>query len=682
MTVPAVPVRNQHATESIGIASLVASPVGDPVESPAGSPDVSSSASTARDARDPASSGHGDPTAAVEPLRSEPRPTQPPGGNAWTDGLQAAALVVGIVFVVFLVYNALAFPPGARGPVCIHDAGMIALGVALYMVCRRRALSLTAAHLGAAILSLSVLSNILLAAALGASPLFTHYVSVLIIASAGSVMLARWAIGIAVVEVVAWAVVAQRLLPAAELQLHAFVILSTLAVAAIVQLGRTRARTRIQELRAGDARREQALQQALAEADEARRGLDRKVEDRTAALRDELEERTRLEEQLRHAQKLEAVGRLAGGIAHDFNNLLTVIRMSLVTVGGAALTDEMREALSDASDATDRAAGLTHDLLAFARKQTLQRTTVAVADILGGVERMVRRVAEASIRLEVRAAPEIGEVIADRLQIEQVLLNLAINACDAMGNRGTLTITADAAELAGADAARHRVRPGHWVRIAVTDTGAGMDEATRRSVFEPFFTTKEVGRGTGLGLAVAHGIVTQHGGLIDVESELGVGSTFTVRLPQARGTTQRHAAVAVAPEAVTAGETVLVVEDEAAVRRAMQRNLERLGYRVIAASDGEDALRIAAGLPGIDLLLTDVVMPGMDGPTLACGLREKWPGLPVLFVTGYSADRLERTGAVGPYDRVLEKPYHLAELTRTIRQMLEARTSRASAPRG
>jgi signal transduction histidine kinase/ActR/RegA family two-component response regulator len=676
MTAPAVPVRDQHATDSIGIASLVTSPAG----SPAGSPAEPSGASTARDAPEPVSSGRGDPPVGVElPRPSEPDPTETRDGNAWTDGLQAAALVVGIVFVVFLIYNAVAFPPGARGPVCLHDGGMIALGFGIYARCRRgRALSLTAVHLVAAILSISVLSNMLLAAVLGASPLFTHYVGVLIIGSAGSVMLAHWAIGIAVVEVVAWAVVAQRLLSGAELRLHAFVIVSTLAVAAIVQLGRSRARTRIQELRAGDARREQALQQALAEADEARRGLDRKVEDRTAALRDELEERGRLEEQLRHAQKLEAVGRLAGGIAHDFNNLLTVIRMSLVTVGVAALSDEMREALSDASDATDRAAGLTHDLLAFARKQTLQRTTVAVADILGGVERMVRRVAEASIRFEVRAAPEVGEVIADRHQIEQVLLNLAINACDAMGNRGTLTITADAAELAGADAARHRVRPGHWVRIAVTDTGAGMDEATRRSVFEPFFTTKEVGRGTGLGLAVAHGIVTQHGGHIEVETELGVGSTFMVLLPRSRGTSPRSVVAVAQPVAARAHETVLVVEDEAAVRRAVQRNLERLGYRVIAAHDGEDALRTAAGLEAIDLVLTDVVMPGMDGPTLAGRLRESWPALPVLFVTGYSADRLERTGAVGPHDRVLEKPYELAELTRTIRQMLEARAAAAA----
>jgi signal transduction histidine kinase/ActR/RegA family two-component response regulator len=448
-------------------------------------------------------------------------------------------------------------------------------------------------------------------------------------------------------------------------------------VAFIVHVGRNRARARIVELRSGDARRELALQGALGEADEARRGLDRKVEERTAALRTELEERERLEEQLRHAQKLEAVGRLAGGIAHDFNNLLTVIRMSLLTVSELDVPDDVRDAIRDASDATDRAAGLTHDLLAFARKQTLERTSVAVTDILGGVERMVRRVAEASIRLEVRVAPGAGEVVADRHQIEQVLLNLAINACDAMDNRGTLSVAAEAVELAGADAARHRVRPGPYVRVAVTDTGAGMDEATRRSVFEPFFTTREAGRGTGLGLAVAHGIVTQHCGQIDVESEPGKGSTFIVFLPRAGRTTP--GAATARPQAFRGHETVLVVEDEPAVRRAVQRNLERLGYHVIAAQDGEDALRIAESLDGIDLLLSDVVMPGIDGAELACRLRARWSDLPVLFVTGYSADRLARTGAVGPHDRVLEKPYQLEELTRTIRSMLEACVVRSDA---
>jgi signal transduction histidine kinase/CheY-like chemotaxis protein len=596
-------------------------------------------------------------------------------------------MAVGILFSVFSVDNWLRYPPAVRTVVVIYDLGLVALGFTLYAVCRRVVLSSRGIHLGAAALSFAVLGQILLAASLGLSPLFSFFVSILVIASAGSVLSVIWAVVIALVEVAAWAVVAKAILSPEQFELNALAVMTSVGVAFIVHVGRHRARARILELRAGDAEREHALQQALAEADEARRGLDRKVEERTAALRDEfakrerlLEECERLEDQLRHAQKLEAVGRLAGGIAHDFNNLLTVIRMSHITLREpSAPADEVRDAMRDASDATDRAAGLTHDLLAFARKQTLQRATVTVSDILASVERMVRRVAEATIRIEVRVASDVGEVVADRHQIEQVLLNLAINACDAMANRGALSVTAEVVELTADDATQHGLRPGEYVRVAVTDTGTGMDDATLRSIFEPFFTTKEVGRGTGLGLAVAHGIVTQHGGQITVDSELGKGSTFTVFLPQARGTSARHVIPTAKPLASPGGETVLVVEDEAAVRRAVQRNLQRLGYRVLVASDGEDALRIAESLEAIDLLLSDVVMPGMDGPEVACRLRAKWSDLPVLFVTGYSADRLAPSGVIGPHDRVLEKPYQLEELARTIRQMLEARVSRTQA---
>jgi signal transduction histidine kinase/ActR/RegA family two-component response regulator len=594
-----------------------------------------------------------------------------------TESLQPATLAGSIVLFGFTVYHALALAPRIRGVVVGYDIAVGVMLLAVHMMCRRSALSPRAFHWITSALSLAVSGGFLLCGLLGANPLFSHFESLVAIGTVVVIPTPRWASAVIAIQLAAWAVVAYLVLPRSELGLDAFVMASSIAVCYIIHAGRYRARLRILELRAGDAQREQALQRALTEADEARRGLDRKVEERTGALRNELEERERLEEQLRHAQKLEAVGRLAGGVAHDFNNLLTVIRMSHTTLGEADATpDELRDAMRDASDATDRAAALTHDLLAFARKQTLQRNNVAVEDILGGVERMVRRVAEASIRLEVAIAPDAGDVLADRHQIEQVLLNLAINACDAMGNRGTLTIAAEPVELEGAEAAAHSLRPGIYVRIAVTDTGTGMDEATRRSVFEPFFTTKEVGRGTGLGLAVAHGIVTQHGGQIEVESELGVGSTFTVWLPRARGISQRNAVATTRPVASLAGETVLLVEDEAAVRRAVQRTLDRLGYRMVAASDGEDALRLAEQLGRIDLLLTDVVMPGIDGPELACRLRERWGDLPVLFVTGYSADRLARNGAVGPHDRVLEKPYQPVDLARTIRQMLEARMSR------
>ncbi len=584
---------------------------------------------------------------------------------------------MGVLFLIFGACNWLTFPHDIRVPIVAFDAVLSATGLVMYRVCARIRLSSRGTYLAASAMSFAVLCNILFVAALGQAPLFSFYVAVLVIASAGSVLSPHWALAIGTVELGGWAVVAAHILTPDAFLREAFVLIASVAVAAIVHVGRYRARTRILELRAGDARREQVLQQALAEADEARRSLDRKVEDRTAALRNELEERARLEAQLRHAQKMEAVGRLAGGIAHDFNNLLTVIRMSLLTMAEPGFsTDDVHDAIRDATEATDRAAALTHDLLAFARKQTLERATVAVSDILGSVERMIRRVAEASIRIDVQIAGDVGEIVADRHQIEQVLLNLAINACDAMANRGSLTLRVDTIERLGPAAARHGVRPGIYVRVAVSDTGTGMDEATRRAAFEPFFTTKEVGRGTGLGLAVAHGIVTQHGGEIEVESELGVGSTFTVLLPRARGTSPRSLAAVVNPLASLGRETLLVVEDEAAVRRAVRRNLERLGYQVIAACDGEDALRIAASLPEIDLLVSDVVMPGIDGPQLACELRARWRDLPVLFVTGYSADRLARSDALGPHDRVLEKPYQLDELARTIRAMIDARVAR------
>ena len=597
-----------------------------------------------------------------------------------TDSLRPAGIAVGLLFFAFSLYSPFGFPPGTRVTLVAYDLVLVAAGFAVYAACRRVSLRAHQAYGLTALLSFGVLGNVLLAGWMGANPVFSFSIAILLIASAGTLVSTFWACVISFVEVAGWVLLARAVLPRGEWMQQAYTVFSGLTVAFLVHASRRIATSRILELRVGDARREQALQRALAEADEARRGLDRKVEERTAALRTELEERERLEAQLRHAQKLEAVGRLAGGVAHDFNNLLTVIRMSHTTLAEPdASADDQRDAMRDASDATDRAAALTHDLLAFARKQTLQRNNVAVADILGGVERMVRRVAEASIRLEVTVSADAGDVLADRHQIEQVLLNLAINACDAMGNRGTLTIAAATVELDGADAANHRVRPGVYVRIAVTDTGTGMDDATWRLAFEPFFTTKEVGRGTGLGLAVAHGIVTQHGGQIEVESELGAGSTFTVLLPRSRGVSQRNAVAAARPATSLAGETVLLVEDEVAVRRAVQRTLERLGYRVLAAQDGEDALRIAESLDGTDLLLTDVVMPGIDGPELACRLRDRWPDLPVLFVTGYSADRLARTGAIGPHDRILEKPYQPAELARTIRHMLESRTARRDA---
>jgi signal transduction histidine kinase/CheY-like chemotaxis protein len=602
-------------------------------------------------------------------------------GEIALDGLRPAAFTVGMLFLFFAIYNATTFSSAGSNWLVACDVAIVALGFGLLWASRRFTFSAQRVHVAAAVVSLAVLADILLAASIGACPYFTIYVVVLIVSSAGSVVYTRWAVAIASAELVGWALTAFHLMSRDEIIRNGLIVMSSLAAAFIVHVGRVRALARIRQLRAGDIEREIALKNALADADEARRGLDKKVSERTIELRSELDERKRLEEQLRHSQKMEAVGRLAGGVAHDFNNLLTVIRMSVEALVDVAANDaDAQEAIDDARDATNRAADLTHDLLAFARKQTLDRKDVGVADILHGMERMVRRVMPASIKLVVDIAEDAGQVLADKNQIEQVLLNLAINACDAMGDRGTLSVRADTTMVSSKEAAQRHVTPGSYVRLAVTDTGTGIDEKTLAAIFEPFFTTKEVGRGTGLGLAVAHGIVAQHGGQIEVESEVGKGSTFIVLLPRSRPSIREVAVDTPLPPKSRNGETVLLVEDEPAVRRAVQRTIERLGYRVLPANDGEDALRIAESLNEIDLLLSDVVMPGIDGPELASRLRARWPDLRVLFLTGYSSNRLARSDAVGPGDRVLQKPYQVGELARAMRGMLSPRESTSDSP--
>ena len=306
------------------------------------------------------------------------------------------------------------------------------------------------------------------------------------------------------------------------------------------------------------------------------------------------------------------------------------------------------------------------------RKQELDRKPIEVVEVLEGVERMVARIARANVRL-VRRVESTGTcVLADRGQLEQVLLNLAINACDAMPEGGTLTTTVEVRALDGAQAEALHLEPGSYVCVAVSDTGTGIDATTRISIFEPFFTTKPMGKGTGLGLAIAHGIVQQHGGAIGLVSAVGQGSTFSVFLPRI----EAEPAKAVDPSsrpppAATHEQSILVVEDEPALRRSLVRTLTQQGYHVLQAVDGSDALRIAEGLSSIDLLLSDVVMPGLDGPEVAATLRARWPTLRVLFVSGYSDDRLADAGALGPRDRLLAKPYTANELVRAVREVVD-----------
>ena len=384
------------------------------------------------------------------------------------------------------------------------------------------------------------------------------------------------------------------------------------------------------------------------------------------------EEKARLEEQLRVSQKLEAVGSLAGGIAHDFNNLLSVVlgysRFALDEVGEH---DTIRADLTEIHNAGEKAAKLTQRLLAFSRRQVVEPTVLSVNAVVVDLDRMLRRLLGEHIDVLLHLADDLGSVLADLGQVEQVLMNLAINARDAMPNGGTLTIETSNQELdAGYSKSHAAVQPGPHVMLAVSDTGCGMDAATRGRVFEPFFTTKEMGSGTGLGLAVVYGIVKQAGGDIWVYSEVGQGTTFKLYLPR---TDERPSAGATRATRVAAGqETVLVVEDEQAVRRLAVRILTNAGYHVVSAGSGPEALTLMQDYADeVHLLLTDVVMPRMSGRVLAERLRAIRPRLRVLYMSGYTDNVVSQHGVLEAGVRILAKPFSAVELSRKVREVLE-----------
>ncbi|MCC7386947.1 MAG: PAS domain S-box protein [Deltaproteobacteria bacterium] len=373
--------------------------------------------------------------------------------------------------------------------------------------------------------------------------------------------------------------------------------------------------------------------------------------------------------QLHQAQRLESVGRLAGGIAHDFNNLLSVI---LCFAGFAAQqlheADPVRADVLEIQAAARRAAALTRQLLAFSRRQVLELRVLDVNSIVGGIEKMLGRLIGEHIAVEVRLAQKLGHVLADAGLLEQVLMNLAVNAKDAMPDSGRLVIETREVERAAPPTAGSDGPTARWVAIAVSDTGSGMDEATLRRIFEPFFTTKEKGRGTGLGLSTVYGIVQQCGGFVDVNSELGRGSTFTVYLPRtdAVGPTPAEPEGAV----VKGHECVLVVEDDDMVRRLTERILKNAGYHVLAAAGGDEAFRLCEGRKArVDLVVTDVVMPHMSGAELVERLRRMNPALKALFMSGYTDE------AVAPHaiqaGPLLTKPFSAADLSAHVRRALD-----------
>jgi two-component system, cell cycle sensor histidine kinase and response regulator CckA len=375
-----------------------------------------------------------------------------------------------------------------------------------------------------------------------------------------------------------------------------------------------------------------------------------------------------LEEQIRHAQKMEAIGELTGGIAHDFNNLLSVVLSNAeFLLGSLAENDPRRVDANEIKEVSERAALLTRQLLAFSRRQILEPTDFDLNAAVRGLARMLRRVIGEDIDLSIQTTASSSVVHADPGQIEQVILNMVLNARDAMPDGGTLRVaTADLDIVDDDTALAIGIPPGRWVVLSFADNGCGMDESTRRRVFEPFFTTKPRNRGTGLGLSTSYGTVQQSGGAIRVESEPGAGTTFHVYLPRAVETARARTPATGAPPKA-AGEVVLLVEDEARVRAAVARLLRRLGYQVIEAADGRAALAAASGRDHVDLLLTDIVMPGASGPELAARLRARHPTLEVVFMTGHADHALLELTAGDP---VLQKPFTSSALARKLREVL------------
>lgn len=391
---------------------------------------------------------------------------------------------------------------------------------------------------------------------------------------------------------------------------------------------------------------------------------------RAANIQD-ITERRRAEEQLRQAQKMDAVGRLAGGVAHDFNNMLMIIMGFSDFLATSLEPDDPRRAdAEEIRHAADRAAVLTRQLLAFGRQQVLQREVVDLNAVVTGFERMLRPILGEAIQLVIRLSPRLGGVVADQGQLEQVLTNLVLNARDAMPGGGRLEIETYDREFAEGEAYREvgiDLPPGPYVMLTVSDSGQGMDAAVRSRLFEPFFTTKSASQNSGLGLATVYGIVTQFGGSIWVDSEPGRGSRFTVCLPRAGESPRTDAPVAVdVPRG--GSETLLLVEDEDAVRSLTSRVLTDQGYRIVEAANGREALEafVRSGNT-VDLVVTDIVMPEMGGPELAERVREIRPGTPVVFISGYSEG--ERPGAAAP---LLEKPFSPDRLIRWVRQALDA----------
>jgi len=404
---------------------------------------------------------------------------------------------------------------------------------------------------------------------------------------------------------------------------------------------------------------------AATELDEADQALEIIAEDIT--------ERRALEDQFRQAQKMEAVGRLAGGVAHDFNNLLMVVSgYTEVLMEALDQNDPLLVKVQAIQQAADRATTLTRQLLAFSRKQLLELKVVDVNSIVADMERLLRPLIGENIDLTTKLTPNVGHTRADAGQLEQVIMNLVVNAKDAMPDGGRILIQTSEADPDTARREHSLIEPGTYILLSVSDTGAGMDRETQSRIFEPFFTTKEKGKGTGLGLSTVYGIVKQGGGYIFAQSEPGCGTTFRIYLPRVADPADSPRVDKHAQTAAGGSETVLLVEDEESVRELVRETLKTRGYRVIEASDGIAAMRVSEEYQGnIEILITDVVMPGMSGRELAKRVAAARPNIRVLYLSGYTEDAIIHEGALEPGTGFLQKPFTLQVLARKVREVLQ-----------
>jgi two-component system, cell cycle sensor histidine kinase and response regulator CckA len=391
---------------------------------------------------------------------------------------------------------------------------------------------------------------------------------------------------------------------------------------------------------------------------------------------EDITDRLNLEQQFRQAQKMESIGQLAAGVAHDFNNMLTIIQgHSGMLMAKPNLPAQFFDSAQAIYFASERAAGLTRQLLMFSRKNVMQPALLDLREVVGNMSKMLKRLLGETVTLEFKSPPELPLVQGDAGMLEQVVMNLSVNARDAMPKGGTLTVEVNPVEVDDRYVETHpEARAGEFVRLRVTDTGSGMDSATLGRIFEPFFTTKEVGKGTGLGLATVYGIVKQHEGWIEVSSEVGLGSTFDVFFPASVETAKTRKEGSDPVAFIRGGpETILIVEDESVLREMAHMILEECGYRILEAANGKEAIAVwERQAPGIDLLLTDMVMPeGISGVELAERLLARKPKLKVIFASGYTVDDVSTEFLKRNNARFLQKPYTRTILARAVRHALD-----------